>query len=344
MVDAGPLPSYLRGCRRVFVSLLANLAQCSRANALEFPRISCWILAGLPARAADAAPPQTGDPVSAYGPIVLLCLLLGITVIVLIWRLVIQHRRLAQESAARLALERSAAERAAQVEASKKELDSIGYSISHDLRAPLRAVDGFSRILEEDHGAQLDEEGRRLLEVVRANSQKIGRMIDDVLAYSRVSRKQLAITDIDMRHLAEDALDGIGGAGGRLAGWVVGELPPARGDASLLRQVWDQLLANAVKFSAAREQPLIEVSGHEDAVENVYRVKDNGVGFDMRYHDKAFELFQRLHTDEQFPGDGSGLAIVKRIVIRHGGRVWAESTQNEGATFYFSLPKATAHG
>jgi nitrogen-specific signal transduction histidine kinase len=225
-------------------------------------------------------------------------------------------------------------------EAMDRELESFSYSISHDLRAPLRAIDGFSRIVEEDYGERLDDEGRRLLGVVRDNSRKMSELIEDILEYSRLGRKPLVMTDIDMTRLAEDALREEGVAAGRSPEVVLQPLPAARGDAALVKQVWINLLANAVKFSGARERPSIEVSGYESGAENIYLVKDNGVGFDMQYYAKLFGVFQRLHSEQAFAGTGVGLAIVQRVIVRHGGRVWAESKPNEGATFYFSLPKS----
>jgi signal transduction histidine kinase len=230
-----------------------------------------------------------------------------------------------------------------QRETTERELERLTYSVSHDLRAPLRAIDGFSRILEEDYNERLDDEGRRLLSVVRDNSRKMSELIDQILEYSRLGRKPLSSADIDMGLVAVEALKDceIGTPQPTL---VLGALPPARGDLVLIRRVWLNLLSNAIKFSGKVEEPVIEVSGSEKAAEIVYCVKDNGVGFDMAYRDKLFGMFQRLHPESEFPGAGVGLAIVQRIVARHGGRVWAESKPNEGATVYFSLPKETVHG
>jgi PAS domain S-box-containing protein len=225
------------------------------------------------------------------------------------------------------------------LEASNKDLESFSYSVSHDLRSPLRAIDGFSRILGEDYAGKLDDEGRRLLNVIRDSSQNMGRLIDELLEFSRLGRKPLSIGEIDMKHLVEEVLIELQSAGERPPRLVLGALPPARGDATLLRQAWSNLLDNAIKFSGNRERPVIEVSGHENGAECVYCVKDNGVGFDMQYYDKLFGVFQRLHSEVEFRGTGVGLAIVQRIVTRHGGRVWAEGKVNEGATFYFALPK-----
>ena len=220
-----------------------------------------------------------------------------------------------------------------------RELEAFSYSVSHDLRTPLRAIDGFSRILQEDYAGKFDDEGRRLLKVIRDNSQRMGRLIDDLLTFSRLSGKPLASAEIDMKRLVEEVLGDIHLAGERRAEVVLGALPPARGDAALVKQVWVNLLENAIKFSAKREQPVVELSGYADAENNVYCVKDNGVGFEMQYYDKLFGVFQRLHGMEEFPGTGVGLAIVQRVVSRHGGRVWGEGKVNEGATFHFSLPK-----
>ncbi|HVY06824.1 MAG TPA: CHASE3 domain-containing protein [Burkholderiales bacterium] len=233
--------------------------------------------------------------------------------------------------------------RANQLEAANKELESFTYSVSHDLRAPLRAIDGFSRIFEEDYGQQFDDEGRRLLAVIRENSQRMGMLIDDLLAFSRLGRQALSIQPVDMTALANaslaDALTS-GGAGPRPE-IAVAALPGAMGDPVLLKQVWINLLSNAVKYSGKRDAPRVEVGFRQRTDEDefvTYFVKDNGVGFDMRYYDKLFGVFQRLHRIEEFAGTGVGLAIVHRLVTRHGGRVWAEAEIDKGATFYFTLP------
>jgi PAS domain S-box-containing protein len=241
-------------------------------------------------------------------------------------------------------LERRVAERTAQLEAINKELESFSYSVSHDLRSPLRAIDGFSRILGEDYAGKLDDEGRRLLGVIRNNSQKMGQLIDDLLEFSRLGRKSLSVVEINMKRMTEEVFGELQAGDERRHRLALGSLPPAHGDATLVRQAWVNLLDNAIKFSSKREQPVIEVSGHENGAECVYSVKDNGVGFDMRYYDKLFGVFQRLHSAEEFDGTGVGLAIVQRVVARHGGRVWAEGEVNKGAAFYFSLPKGRQDG
>ena len=230
---------------------------------------------------------------------------------------------------------------AERLEAANKELESFSYSVSHDLRSPLRAIDGFSRILLEDHAAALDAEGRRLLGVIRDSSRKLGELIDDLLEYSRLGRRPLASAAVDMRRLVEEAFAALPAAGGRAPRLELGALPAARGDATLLQQAWFNLLANAAKFSGKREQPLIAVRGDEHGAQCVYCVQDNGAGFDMRYREKLFNVFQRLHSEDEFEGTGVGLAIVQRVIARHGGRVWAEGKVDAGAAFYFSLPKGS---
>jgi len=259
-------------------------------------------------------------------------------------RITAERRRAGEDRLVKAELERRVAERTAMLESANKELESFSYSVSHDLRSPLRAIDGFARILTEDHGGKLDDEGRRLLAVVRDNSQRMGRLIDDLLAFSRLGRKPLSNTLIDMKRLVEEVLEEVETPDGKTPEFAVEILPPVQGDAVLVKQVWANLLANAVKFSSKREQPVIEVSGREDGAENVYCVKDNGAGFDMQYYDKLFGVFQRLHGATEFPGTGVGLAIVQRVVTRHGGRVWAEGKVNQGAAFYFSMPRGSRDG
>ncbi len=232
--------------------------------------------------------------------------------------------------------------RAAQLEASNKELESFSYSVSHDLRSPLRAVDGFSRILQQDYQDKLDAEGHRILKVIRAASQKMDKLIDDLLAFSRLGRQAISAEQTDMAALAQETWAELQGPGAqRKIRFVLHAMPTARGDRSLLKQVWVNLISNAVKFSAATDAAVVEAGGsvvEGEGDEAVYYVKDNGAGFDMRYHDKLFGVFQRLHSVSDFPGTGVGLAIVHRIVTRHGGRVWAEGKVGAGATFYFALP------
>jgi len=242
-------------------------------------------------------------------------------------------------------LERRIAGRTSQLEAANKELEGFSYSVSHDLRAPLRAVIGFSKLLLEDHAGQLEEEARRKLGVIQSEAQRMGVLIDDLLAFSRLGRKAMQVGEIDMTELARTTFAGLNGQdGGRKAEFHLGSLPRGKGDRVLLGQVWANLLANALKFSSKRDKPLVEVSAISDEKEHVYFVRDNGAGFDPRYQSKLFGVFQRLHNSSEFPGTGVGLALVQRIVVRHGGRVWADGKPNEGATFYFTLPKEQTDG
>jgi len=236
-------------------------------------------------------------------------------------------------------LEQRVQERTAQLTAANKELEAFSYSVSHDLRVPLRSIDGFSQSLLDDYADKLDDEGKRLLHVVRDNARKMGQLINDILAFSRTGRKEMSVAEVDMESLAGAALDGLQQAtGGRDLSVEIKPLPPARGDLSMLLQVWVNLLVNAIKFTRPKSPAHIEVGGTAEGEELVYYVKDNGIGFDMQYVDKLFGTFQRLHNADEFEGTGIGLAIVKRIIAKHGGRVWAEGRLNEGATIYFALP------
>ncbi len=235
-------------------------------------------------------------------------------------------------------LEERVRQRTAQLETSNKELEAFSYSVSHDLRAPLRAVDGFSRILLEDHSDQLDAEGKRLFDVVRTSTRQMGQLIDDLLSFSRVGRQEMARTVVDMELLATAAFRDLLAAGKEVS-FTVGPLPHADVDPSLMRQVWTNLISNALKFTRPRANRAIGVGARTEPGRVVYWVKDNGVGFDMAYAHKLFGVFQRLHSSHEFEGTGVGLALVQRIVHRHGGEVWGEGKVGEGATFSFSLPR-----
>lgn len=272
-----------------------------------------------------------------------LILSFGISVAYLTSRMVIQRRVAAEHQRVKAELECRVAERTAQLEVTNKELESFSYSVSHDLRSPLRAIDGFSRMLEEDYRDKLDDEGRRQIKVIRDSSRKMARLIDDLLAFSRLGRTPVAAAEVDMGALAQSVFDELRTVSRDTpARFDLKPMPPARCDPALLQQAWVNLLSNALKFAGRRENPVIEAGGHVDGTERIYYVKDNGAGFDMRYYDKLFGVFQRLHRADEFPGTGVGLAIVQRVVARHGGRVWAEGKVNEGATFYFSLPSGEA--
>jgi light-regulated signal transduction histidine kinase (bacteriophytochrome) len=223
--------------------------------------------------------------------------------------------------------------------AAMKELEAFSYSVSHDLRAPLRGIDGFARALIEECGPGLGPEGLRLVGTIRSETRRMAQLIDDLLAFSRAGRQQIEPSGIDMTELARSAFQNMVEAmPGAPPTFDLQPLPAADGDRSMLRQVFTNLLGNAIKFSARHPTPRIEVSGWPEGPNNVYVVRDNGVGFDPRYAHKLFSVFQRLHRQEDFEGTGVGLALVQRIVQRHGGRVWAESKPNEGALFYFALP------
>ncbi len=221
-----------------------------------------------------------------------------------------------------------------------EELEGFTYSVSHDMRAPVRAIDGFTRILIEEYSDKLDDEGKRLLQIVRHNTEKMGELIDGLLALSRLGREKILWSDIDMTELARNAFEEqkLVGAKQRHIEFNVAPLQAAYGDKRLITQVFQNLLANAIKFTRHEATAHIEVGCMSGSDEDIYFVRDNGVGFDMDHAQKLFGTFQRLHGADEFEGSGIGLATVQRIIARHGGRVWAEAKPNQGATFFFSLP------
>ncbi len=242
--------------------------------------------------------------------------------------------------------------KAAQLEATNEELESFSYSVSHDLRAPLRAIDGFALMLVEDYRERLDAEGLRYLSVIRQNSRRMGELIDDLLTFSRLGRQPVAHGEVNVDSLVREVVEEVlhtespseRGEAATRPHIEVEPLPPARGDRGLLRQVWANLIANAVKYSSKAARPFIQVSGRQVGAENHYSVRDNGVGFDMEYAGQLFRVFQRLHRADEFSGTGVGLAIVHRVVARHGGRVWAEGKVDHGAVFSFALPRGDQDG
>jgi len=239
-------------------------------------------------------------------------------------------------------LEERVVKRTAELEAANKELEAFSYSVSHDLRAPLRAVNGFAAIVLEDYGPQLPEEGRRYLERIRNGGQRMGVLMDDLLAFSHLSRQSVNRRRVDSSKLVRETLEELKPQWeGRRIELRLGELPPCQADPVLLKQVWVNLLSNAIKYSRGREPAIIEIGCLPEPGATVYFVRDNGAGFDMQYANKLFGVFQRLHRADQFEGTGVGLAIVQRIVQRHGGRVWAEAQLNQGAAFYFTIEAAS---
>jgi PAS domain S-box-containing protein len=240
-------------------------------------------------------------------------------------------------------LEERIVDRTRALEAANQELEAFAYSTAHDLRAPLITIGGLSRMLIEDHAAHLPDDAQRYLREVDQSAKKMSNLINDLLAFSRLGRQPIKVQPVAPAEVVRQALAELNGAGiGGSARTVIGNLPSCQADPALLKQVVVNLLSNALKFSRDRQDPVVEVGWRRDLDENAHHtlfIKDNGVGFDMRYADKLFGVFQRLHRAEDYEGTGVGLAIVQRIIHRHGGRVWAEGEQGKGATFYFTLPK-----
>ncbi len=235
--------------------------------------------------------------------------------------------------------EQALAERTAKLEEINKELESYSYSISHDLRAPLRAIDGYARMLLKKHGHEFDEDSMRKFNVIRSSSQMMGQLIEDILTLSRLGRAKMSIANLEMEGIIKDVwkeLQTINPE--RNMTLNIQAMPSAYGDRTLIKQVYANLLANAVKFTKYKDPAEIEAGGYTDGDDDVYYVKDNGIGFDMTYYDKLFGIFQRLHNNPDFEGTGVGLAIIHRVILMHGGKVWAEGKVDEGATFYFTLP------
>jgi light-regulated signal transduction histidine kinase (bacteriophytochrome) len=236
-----------------------------------------------------------------------------------------------------------AQERTAQLDFTNRELEAFSYSVSHDLHTPLRALNGYASMLIEDYSELLDSEGKRMLNAIVDQSNKMGCLIDDLLSFSRINMNEIKISAIDMHSLAINVYDELTTDPEKeKIDFRISEIDSTYGDTSMLKQIWVNLISNAIKYTSKISNPVIEIGSTSDETETVYYIKDNGAGFDMEYYDKLFGVFKRLHSTRQFEGNGVGLAIVHRIVQRHQGRVWAESEINKGATFYFALPAANA--
>jgi PAS domain S-box-containing protein len=236
-------------------------------------------------------------------------------------------------------LEQKVVARTAQLESANRELESFSYSVSHDLRTPLRAVNGYAKILEEDYANVFDPEGRRMLAVVQNNAKKMGVLIDDLLTFSRLGKKEVKKSMVNMTALVENALAELHTSQQFKALVTINDLHPAIADTTLMAQVWVNLLSNAIKYSSNTKKPAIKVDSEKRNNELIYSISDNGVGFDMKYAHKLFGVFQRLHSSKDFEGTGVGLALVHRIITKQGGKIWAKADINKGATFYFSLPE-----
>ncbi len=249
------------------------------------------------------------------------------------------ERRVAERTSELAAANKSLLRQSDELKAVNRELESFSYSVSHDLKAPLRSVDGFAKIIEEDYAEKLDEEGRRLLRIIRDSAKDMGQLIGDLLEFSRMSRKNIEKSTIDMDYLVKDIFKHLSGENqGREIRLEVAVLPQIYGDPTMLRQVVMNLMSNAFKFTRKRQAAVVKAESISGEDEDTFIFRDNGVGFDMEYKDKLFGVFQRLHSAADFEGTGIGLAIVQRIIQRHGGRVWAEGKPGEGASFYFTIP------
>ncbi len=236
-------------------------------------------------------------------------------------------------------LNKQLADNLEKLEFANKELESFSYSVSHDLRAPLRAINGYTQILTEDFSKDLNAEAKKHIETISKNSRRMSTLIDDLLAFSRLGKKEITKNEVNMQDIvASVVLDLCNQYTIEKNRFKIGTLLPVMGDGSLLKQVWINLISNAYKYSANNTAQSIEIGSEQTDGVITFHVKDNGVGFDMKYYDKLFGIFQRLHSDSEFEGTGVGLAIVQRIVNRHGGKVWAQAKVNEGATFYFTIP------
>ena len=249
-----------------------------------------------------------------------------------------RKKAIAQIDSLNVSLEEKVLSRTAALRAANNEMEAFTYSVSHDLRAPLRGIIGFTTILEDEYGSSLDEEARRITGIIKSNTTKMGNLIDGLLSFSRMVRQQIIKIDVAMDGLVAEAIAESANKNNDSIEWVISPLPNIKGDPFTIRQVWANLISNAIKYSKRNEHPKIEIGWKKEVNETIYFVKDNGVGFDIKYREKLFKVFQRLHAATEFEGTGVGLAIVEKIISKHGGKIWADAAIGQGACFYFSLP------
>jgi signal transduction histidine kinase len=310
------------------------LAGVAKAELAEFHRIQAQMEhdenRAIHRRAVQSAA-ITRNTIALLGVGLLLLFVLLASVYYLIRHDITERRRVAAELVRRGEL----------LEAANKELEAFSYSVSHDLRAPLRHIDGYASLLQKSALALLDEKSTRYLQTISESATRMGQLIDDLLVFSRMGRQEMLNAKVNLEQLVKSVLHDLRhDTQHREISWTIGILPEVEGDPAMLRQVFSNLIANAIKFTSTRPLAKIEIgSDQRSSAETVIFVRDNGVGFDMQYAGKLFGVFQRLHRANEFEGTGIGLANVRRIIHRHGGRTWAESTLEQGATFYFSLPR-----
>ena len=239
-----------------------------------------------------------------------------------------------------LSLEEKIAKRTEELKKANEEMSAFSYSVSHDLRSPLRGIIGFSQILEEDYADKLDAEAKRITSVIKTNASKMGQLIDDLLKFSRLGKQEINNVKLDMNPMIQEIIKELLPAypHGVNIQWETVQLPEVMADISTIRQVWTNLISNAIKYTSYVEQPIINIGSYRQNGSIVFYIKDNGAGFEDEYKDKLFKVFQRLHSAEEFEGTGIGLALVEKIITKHHGSIWAEGKEGQGATFSFSLP------